>query len=142
MKKTMHDHLYAYGCVLGFLKRYRQLSDGMQEQETSIDYLAFDLPCSSCNYFCTCDCEKYQLFHVGWQEGVLQAQQLYAQMDLEHIEEIGRTAGFTSKRPPRNYRGIYAERDGDDAGLHGEALRRFIRGWREIGGDRRRIKGV
>jgi hypothetical protein len=29
-----------------------------------------------------------------------------------------------------------------DAGLHGEALRRFIRGWREIGGDRRRIKGV
>ncbi len=44
-------------------------------------------------------------------------------MDLELLEEIGRTAGFTSKRPPRNYRGIYTERDGADAGLHGEATR-------------------
>jgi hypothetical protein len=142
MKQTMRAHLHAYGRVLGFLKRYRQLSDGMQEQEPSIDYLAFDLPCSSCDYLCTGDCEKYQLFAVGWQEGITQAQQLYTQMDLEHIEEIGRTAGFTSKRAPRNYRGIYAERDGTDAGLHGEALRRFISGWRETGGDRRRIKGV
>ncbi len=60
-------------------------------------------------------------------------------MDLELIEEIGRTAGFTSKRPPRNYASVYDEHDGADAGLRGEVLRRFIRGWREIGGDRRRI---
>ncbi len=60
-------------------------------------------------------------------------------MDLELIEEIGRTAGFTSKRPPRNYASVYDEHDGADAGLGGEVLRRFIRGWREIGGDRRRI---
>ena len=138
----LRDHLYAYGRVLGFLKRYRQLSDGMHEQEPSIEYLAFDLPCSSCEYLCTRDCQKYHLFNAGWQEGVAQAEQLYVQMDLELVEDLGRKAGFTSKRPPRNYRGIYAERDGDYAGLHGEALRRFIRGWREIGGDRRRIKGV
>ncbi len=55
-------------------------------------------------------------------------------MDLELIEEIGRTAGFTSKRPPRNYASVYDEHDGADAGLGGEVLRRFIRGWREIGG--------
>ncbi len=38
--------------------------------------------------------------------------------------------GFTSRRPPRNYRWVYAERDGADAKPHGEALRRFISGWR------------
>src|SRR6266567_4599764 len=74
-----------------------------------------------------------------WQEGVAQAQRLFEHMDLELIEEIGRTAGFTSKRPPRNYASVYDEHDGADAGLGGEVLRRFIRGWREIGGDRRRI---
>ena len=82
---------------------YRQLSDGMGEHEPSVDFLAFDLPCSSCTYFCTRDCERYHLFHAGWQEGITQAQQLFEHMDLDRVEEIGRTAGFTSKRPPRNY---------------------------------------
>ncbi|HET8912691.1 MAG TPA: hypothetical protein VFN23_14560 [Ktedonobacteraceae bacterium] len=45
-------------------------------------------------------------------------------------------------RGPRNYRWVYAERDGADAKLHGEALKRLISGWRQTGGDRRRIKGV
>jgi hypothetical protein len=63
-------------------------------------------------------------------------------MDLDLVEDIGRAAGFTSKRPPRNYHWVYAERDGADAKLHGEALRRFISGWRQTGVDRRRIKGV
>ena len=103
MKKAMRDHLNAYGRVLGFLTRYRQLSDGMGEHEPSVDFLAFDLPCSSCTYFCTRDCERYHLFHAGWQEGITQAQQLFEHMDLDRVEEIGRTAGFTSKRPPRNY---------------------------------------
>lgn len=142
MKQAMRDHLHAYGRFLGFLTRYTQLADGMQEREPSLDSLAFDLPCSSCTYFCHRDCERYHLFHAGWQEGISQAQLLSAQMDLDLIEDIGCAAGLTSKRPPRNYRWVYAERDGADAGLHDEALRRFIRGWREIGGDRRRIKGV
>ncbi len=63
-------------------------------------------------------------------------------MNLDLIEDIGRAAGLTSRRPPRNYRAVYAERDGADAQLHGEALKRFISGWQQTGGDRRRIKGV
>jgi len=43
MKQGMRDHLHAYGRVLGFLTRYRQLSDGMGEREPSLDFLAFDL---------------------------------------------------------------------------------------------------
>jgi hypothetical protein len=72
MKKAMRDHLYAYGCFLGFLTRYGQLSDGMQEREPSVDFLALDLSCSSCFSFCTRDCQQYQLFNAGWQEGVAQ----------------------------------------------------------------------
>jgi hypothetical protein len=63
-------------------------------------------------------------------------------MDLDLVEEIGRAAGFTSRRLPRNDHWVYAERDGTDSKLHGEALRRFISGWRQTGVDRRRIKGV
>src|SRR6266566_3560712 len=72
MKQVMRDHLHAYGRVLGFLKRYRQLSDGMGEQEPSIDtFLAFDLPCSSCSYFCTRNCQRY---HQGlWQRSMMPA---------------------------------------------------------------------
>src|SRR5437763_3896428 len=92
--------------------------------------------------YCTLHCEHYQLFSAGWKEGVAQAHQICEQMDLELVEEIGRAAGFTSRRSPRNEHWVYAERDGVDAKLHGEALRRFIRGWRQTGVDRRRIKGV
>jgi hypothetical protein len=80
--------------------------------------------------------------NAGIYKGVAQAELIFEQMDLELIEEIGRAAGFTSRRPPRNYRWITAERDGADAKLHGEALKRFISGWLQTGGDRRRIKGV
>jgi hypothetical protein len=59
MKKAMRDHLYAYGRFLGFLTRYGQLSDGMQEREPSVDFLALDLSCSSCFSFCTRDCQQY-----------------------------------------------------------------------------------
>ncbi len=67
----------------------------MGEREPSLDFLAFDLPCTSCGYFCTRECERYRLFHVGWQEGIAQAQRLFEQMDLDLVEEIGRAAGFT-----------------------------------------------
>jgi hypothetical protein len=142
MRQVMQDHLRAYGRVLGFLTRYRQLVDGKQEQEPTVEYLFFDLPCTLCEEICTHACERYPLFQEGWQEGVAQAEQLYAQMDLEVIEELGRAAGFTSRRPPRNVSWVTAWRDGENAGLHGEALKRFLKGWRETGVDRRRIKGV
>ncbi len=142
MKQAMRDHLHAYGRFLGFFTRYRQLSEGMQAYGPLDDSAILNPSCTSCAYYCNHRCQRYPLFHAGWQEGVAQAQQFFEQMDLDLIEDIGRAAGFTSKRPPRNYRRVYAERDGCDAQLHGEALRRFISGWRQTGGDRRRIKGV
>ncbi len=57
------------------------------------------------------------------------------------LEDIGRAAGFTSKHPLAIIAIVYAERDGVDAKLHGEALRWFISGWRQTGVDRRRVKG-
>lgn len=148
MKQAMQRHLALYGRVLGFLTTHARLSEGIKEPGIPLD---IDRYCSSCRRFqstqddtalCALQCEHYQLFHAGWQEGVAQAQQVFEHMDLDLIEEIGRTAGLTSKHPPRHYRWVYAERDGADAKLHGEALKRFISGWRQTGGDRRPIKGV
>ena len=141
MKQAMRDHLHAYGRVRGFLTTHARLSEGVKGPAIPQD---LDLYCDFCDRFQTetSPCEHSQLFSAGWKEGAAQAEQIFEQMDLELIEDIGRAAGFTSRRPPRNYRGVYAEHDGADAKLHGEALRRFISGWRQTGGDRRRIKGV
>jgi hypothetical protein len=79
---------------------------------------------------------------VGWKEGAGQAEQVYMQQDLDLVEDLGRAAGFTSKRPPRDYAWVSAWRDGSEAKLHGEVFRRFISGWLQTGVDRRRIKGV
>jgi hypothetical protein len=90
------------------------LSEGVKGSAVPRD---LDLYCDYCDRFQTktSPCEHYQLFSTGWKEGVAQAQQIFEQMDLELIEEIGRAAGFTSRRPPRNYQGVTAERDGADA---------------------------
>jgi hypothetical protein len=74
--------------------------------------------------------------------GEVQARQAHETGDLEIIKAIGRDAGFTSRRSPRNYAQYYAEREGINLQLHGEALQQFILAWREAGGDRRRRKGV
>lgn len=137
----INDNLYAYGRIRGFLTTHGCLSEEVKGPAVPQD---LDLYCDFCDRFQTetSPCEHSQLFSAGWKEGAAQAEQIFEQMDLELIEDIGRAAGFTSRRPPRNYRGVYAEHDGADAKLHGEALRRFISGWRQTGGDRRRIKGV
>ncbi len=67
----------------------------------------------SCSDFCGCSpetspCEHDQLFLAGWVEGTAQAEQVYAQKDLDLAEDLGRAAGFTSMRPPRNYSWISA----------------------------------
>ena len=141
MKKALGDHLYAYGRIRGFLTTHILLSEGIKGSAVPRD---IDRYCDFCDRFQTerSPCEHYPLFRAGWKEGAAQAQQIFEQMDLDLLEEIGRAAGFSSRRPPRNYVVVYAERDGVDSGLHGEALRRFISGWRQTGGDRRRIKGV
>ena len=123
------------------LRSHARLRDQVKEPAVQED---LDLYCDFCRRFQTetSPCEHCQLFSAGWKEGVAQAEQVYAQMDLDLVEEIGCAAGFTSRRPPRNDHWVSAWRDGADAKLHGEALRRFISGWRQTGVDRRRIKGV
>ncbi len=81
-------------------------------------------------------------FSAFWEEGAAQAELVYTQKDLDLVEDLGLAAGFTSRRPPRNYPWVSAWRDGAEAKLHGEVFRRFIRGWLQTGVDRRRIKGV
>ncbi len=60
--------------------------------------------------------------------------------NVDLVEDLGRAAGFTSRRPPRHYPWVSAWRDGAEAKLHGEVFRRFrfIRGWLQTGVDRRR----
>jgi hypothetical protein len=141
MEQAMCDYLHAYGRVRGFLTTHACLFDGGQGPNAP---QGLDLYCDFCDRFQTesSPCEHYQLWSRGWREGAVQAKQVYACMDLDLIEDIGRAAGFTSRYPPRNYPWVSAWRDGAEAKLHGEASQRFIRGWLQTGVDRRRIKGV
>lgn len=141
MEQVIRDHFYAYGRTRGFLTTHARLTDG--ETGSAVPQ-GLDLYCSD---FCGCSqetfpCEHYQLFLDGWKEGAAQAELVYAQKDLDLIEDLGRAAGFTSRRPPRNYPWVSAWRDGTEAKLHGEVFQRFIQGWLQTGVDRRRIKGV
>lgn len=141
MKQAIHDHLYAYGRTRGFLTTHARLSEGGKGPAVQED---LDLYCYD---FCGCSkdsspCEHYHLFLAGWEEGAAQAELVYTQKDLDLVEDLGRAAGFTSRRPPRNYPWVSAWRDGAEAKLHGEVFRRFIRGWLQTGVDRRRTKGV
>lgn len=142
MKQATYDHFRAYGRLRGFLTTHAWLTTGKTGLAVPHD---LDLYCHD---FCGCSpagtspCEHYQLFGAGWKEGAEQAEQVYAYMDLDLVEDVGRAAGFTSRRPPRNYPWVSAWRDGADAKLHGEAFQRFIKGWLQTGVDRRRIKGV
>jgi hypothetical protein len=141
MKQAIHDHFYAYGRTRGFLTTHARLSEGLKGPAVPE---GLDLYCSD---FCGCSqdsspCEHYQLFLAGWKEGAAQAEQVYTQNDLDLAQDLGRAAGFTSRRPPRDYSWVSAWHDGAEAKLHGEVFRRFIRGWMQTGVDRRRIKGV
>lgn len=140
-KISSTKHLYAYGRIRGFLTAHARLSEGGKGPAVQED---LDRYCDFCHRAQTetSPCEHYQLFLAGWKEGVGQAEQVYGQMDLDLVEDIGRAAGFTSRRPPRNYPWVSAWHDGTEAKLRGEVFRRFIKGWLQTGVDRRRIKGV
>ena len=155
MRQVMREHYFACGRVYAFLATHAQRSGG--EKGFGDDDPAFLLTLMECPHSCRrrtapfeegslhpCrqQCEMKQLFLDGWRQGEAQAHHIYETGDLLMIEDIGRAAGFTSRRPPRNYSRHYAEQDGFDAHLHGEALKRFLLAWRETGGDRRRRKGV
>ena len=78
----------------------------------------------------------------GWEIGKTQAEHAFETADLSVLETIGDLAAWTTRRPPRSYYRITAERDPTDGGLAGEVWRHFVMSWRGAGGDRRRIKGV
>jgi hypothetical protein len=155
VKQIMREHCRACGRVCAFIATHAKLSGGKiayGDDNPEFQLLLMECP-SSCpglkpfintesQHRCHQQCEVKQLFLKGWQEGETQARQIYETGDLAVIEDIGRAAGFTSRRPPRNYARYYAEQDAVNANLHGEALRCFISAWRETGGDRRRKKGV
>jgi hypothetical protein len=134
-------HFYAYGRTRGFLTTHACLSEDLkgQAEPSGLDLYSSD--------FCNCSkdsspCEHYQLFLAGWKVGAAQAELVYRRRDQDLVEDLGRAASFTSRRPPRNYPWVSAWRDGTEARLHGEVFRRFISGWLQTGVDRRRIKGV
>lgn len=142
MKKAIHDHYYAYGRTRGFLTTHALLVDGGKGPSVPRNDDRY------CTDYCGCaptvpfPCEHYQVFSAGWQEGADQAERVFGQQDLDLVEDLGRAAGFTSRRPPRHYDWISPWRDGIEAKLHGEVFQRFIKGWLQTGVDRRRIKGV
>ncbi len=95
------------------------------------------------HYFCTRDCQKYHLFNAGWEEGVTQVEQVYAQMDLERGFGSWACCRFHAPFVPLTI--IVGSTPSVMELMPGFTARprdRFIKGWREIGGDRRRIKGV
>ena len=142
MKQAMCDHLRTYGRVRGFLTTHACLVNQKQGP-----FVPHNLD-RSCSDFCGCSpmepspCEHYQAFLAGWEVGVAQAEQVYTQKNLNLVEDLGRAAGFTSRRPPRHYDWVSPWRDGEEARLHGEVFQRFIKGWLQTGVDHRRVKGV
>src|SRR5579884_3057850 len=76
------------------------------------------------------------LFTAGVQEGVAKGRQAFETGDPALIASVGRMAGWTTKRHPRNEHWVYVERDAADGRLTGEAWRYFVMSWRQTGGDR------
>jgi len=149
MKQAMRKHFRLCGRVEAFLCTYAALSSG--EEVPSVGSVMWQY-CDSCLLGwngtvgssseaspCADQCELGPLFLAGWQEGQAQARQAFKTGDLTIFEEIGRIAGVTSRRPPRNTRRHTAERDGVEGSLAGEALSRFVQCWRQTG---RHYEGV
>ena len=140
--QAVRDHFYAYGRTRGVPFHPCAWSE---ELKGPVVPQGLDLYCSD---FCGCSkdsspYEHYQLFLVGWKEGAAQAEQVYAQRDLDRdVRILAVLLVSRAIRSPRNYPWVSAWRDGAEAKLHGEVFRRFIRGWLQIGVDRRRVKGV
>jgi hypothetical protein len=151
MKQAMREHFRSCGQVEAFLCTYAALSSGGTEPVADAVLWKYCDTCSPRWYgsvgssssdtelSCPDQCKLGPLFMAGWKEGQLQARQAFETGDLTIFEDIGRTAGKTSRRPPRNTKGHTAERDGVDGKLAGEALRHFVQCWRQTG---RRYEGV
>ena len=153
MKQVMREHCHSCGQVFAFLATHAKLSGSKvyyRDDDPEYCLLLMDCP-PSCPgrqhkaellHPCYTQCELKGLFLEGWQKGERQARQAFETGELTLFEEVGRAAGFTSRRPPRHYRGYTPERDGIDGNIHGDALRRFIFGWKQACAAERRNRGV
>jgi hypothetical protein len=140
VRQVMREQAHSCGVVAGFLKSYAacvaqaaQKSAFQSQDDGDVWLYRPDF---------AADGEGAALFLAGMQEGQAKGRQAFETGDLALIEAVGRIAGWTTKRHPRNYHWVYAERDAANGRLTGEAWRHFVMSWRQTGGDRRRIKGV
>ncbi|SRR5579875_3728544 len=114
MKKAIRDHFFAYGRTRGFITTHACLAEGLTGLAIPQGRDCY------CSDFCGCSpepfpCERYHLFLAGWEKGAAQAEQVYTRRDLDLVEDIGRAAGCTSRRPPRHYAWVSPHRDGFEA---------------------------
>ena|SRR5437764_14894315 len=111
MKQAMREHFRSCGRVEAFLSTYARLRT--KEREHDADTIVWQY-CDYCPVMkaattgpssshlrisCPDQCELGTLFVAGWQEGQAQARQAFETGDLAIFEDIGRAAGFTSRRP-------------------------------------------
>jgi hypothetical protein len=77
----IHDNLYAYGRIRGFLTTHTCLSEEVKGPAVPQD---LDLYCDFCDRFQTetSPCEHSQLFSAGWKEGAAQAEQIDLERDF------------------------------------------------------------
>jgi hypothetical protein len=138
----MREQAHGCGLVAGFLKSYAACvaqatqESAPQSYDDDDDWPYLYQPDWATNG------EGAALFTAGVQEGLAKGRQAFETGDLTLIASVGRIAGWTTKRHPRNERWVYAERDAANGRFSGEAWRHFVMNWRQTGGDRRRIKGV
>jgi hypothetical protein len=142
MRQVMREQIYSCGVVAGFLKSYAACVAQATHERTPLRY--DDDPWWFYLYRpdWAADGEGAVLFAEGLQEGLAKGRYAFETRDLALIASIGRMAGWTTRRHPRNGTPVYAERDAADGRLTGEAWRHFVTNWRQTGGDRRRIKGI
>ncbi len=136
----MREQAHSCGLVAGFLKSYavcvaQAIQESVPQSQDNEDVWLYRPDWAA-------DGEGATLFTAGMQEGLAKGRYAFETGDFALIASVGRIAGWTARRHPRNYHWVYAEKDAARGRLTGEAWRHFVMSWRQTGGDRRRIKGV
>lgn len=138
VKQKMQEHCRACGQVFSFLTTHAILSGESHLLLTTVDqHLVLMDGCAAEEAT-----EMERLFREGWLEGEQQARLAWETGDLAIYASVGRAAGFTTRRPPRHYRGYTPARDVQDGNIHGMALRSFVLGWRQTCAAERSRQGV
>lgn len=131
MKQIMRLHISSCGHIEAFIQTHRLFTLASHEPHTS----PWDMSTDFHDHLCSCTsthplCLFQTLYQEGWERGQALAHLAIKTTDLSVYEHIGTIGGWTSRRPPRHFRSITAERDAHEANLHGEVLTSFIRAWK------------